>query len=48
MIDEEAFVHLAAPFGDLGFDAVDVVADIHAIGDGALVVVLRRRGFWWK
>ena len=39
VIDEEAFVHLAAGLGDLGFDAIDVVADVHAIGDGALVVV---------
>lgn len=39
VVDEEAFVHLAAGLGDLGFDAINVVADIHAIGDGALVVV---------
>ncbi len=36
-IDEEAFVDLAALLGDLGADAVNVVADIDAIGDGALV-----------
>ena len=41
VIDKEALVHLAAAFGDLGFDAIDVVADVHAIGDGALVVVFR-------
>ena len=40
-----AFVHpetgfnLRAPLGDLRFDAVDVAADVHAIGHGFLVVV---------
>ena len=36
-IDEEAFLDRAALLGDLRFDAVNVVADIDAIGDGALV-----------
>ena len=40
-VDVEALLDLAALLGDLRFDAVDVVADIHAIGDGALVVVFR-------
>ena len=39
VVDEEALVHLAAGLVDLGFDAIDVVADIHAIGDGAFMVV---------
>ncbi len=34
------FSTLAALLGDAGFDAIDVVAHVHAIGDGALVVVL--------
>ena len=39
VVDEEALVHLAAGLGDPGFDAIDVVTDVHTIGDGALVVV---------
>ncbi len=35
----EALLDFAALLGDLGADAIDFVADIHAIGDGALVVV---------
>jgi hypothetical protein len=35
----EAFLHLVAGLGDAGADAIDLVADIHAIGDGALVAV---------
>ena len=34
-----ALFNRAALFGDLCFDAIDFVADIDAIGDGALVVV---------
>jgi hypothetical protein len=41
VVDKEALVHLAALFRDLGFDAIDVIANIHAIGDGALMVVFR-------
>jgi DNA invertase Pin-like site-specific DNA recombinase len=39
VVDEEAFLDLAALLGDAGFYPVNVVADIDAIGDGALVVV---------
>ena len=39
VINEESFFNLAARFGDTGSDAIDVVTDIHAIGDSALVVV---------
>ena len=35
----EALLDLAALLGDLRLDAIDVVADVDAIGDGALVVV---------
>ena len=41
LVDIEARLDLAALLGDLGVDAVDLVADIHAIGDGPLVVVFR-------
>ena len=34
-----ALFNLAALLGDLRFDAIHLVADVHAIGDGALVVV---------
>jgi hypothetical protein len=39
LVDEEAFFDEAALFGDLGADAVNVVAYIDAIGDGAFVRV---------
>ena len=39
VVDEETLVHFPARVGDPRFDAIHVVADIHAIGDGALVVV---------
>ena len=39
VIDEKALLDLAALLGDARFDAIDVVADVDAIGDGALVVV---------
>src|SRR5207244_4209273 len=38
-VDEEAFLDQAALFGDLRADAVNVVADIDAISDGAFVRV---------
>ena len=38
-IDIPAFLDLAALLGDLRFDPIDFVADVHAIGDGALVIV---------
>src|SRR5215204_5233633 len=41
MIYQKTFIHLPAGIGDLGFDAVNVIADIDAIGHGALVVVFR-------
>ena len=40
LIDVEAFLDHAASLGDIGFDPVDLVANIDAIGHGALVVVL--------
>jgi hypothetical protein len=39
-IDEEAFLDRTSLFGDLRFDAVNVVTDIDAIGDGAFVRIL--------
>ena len=39
VINQEALLDFAALLGHAGFDPVDVVADIDAIGDGALVVV---------
>ena len=38
-VDVEAFLHLVALLGDAGLDAIDLVTDIDAIGDGALVTV---------
>ena len=38
-VHEEAGLHLRAALRDAGVDAVDVAADVHAIGDGFLVVV---------
>ena len=40
-IHVEAFLDLAALLGDLRSDPIDFVADVDAIGDGALVVVFR-------
>ena len=39
MIDQESLFNLAAFFGDFGFNAVHVIAHVHAIGDGSFVVV---------
>ncbi len=38
-IDVETFFDAAALLGDLRVDAVNVVADVHAVGDGVLVAV---------
>jgi len=38
--DEVAFVDGGAVFGDLGFDAVDVVTDVDFVEDGAFVAVV--------
>ena len=35
----EAFLHLATLLGDLGFDAIDLVADVDSISNGPLVAV---------
>src|SRR5579864_4574972 len=40
LVDVEAGFDGGAVFGDVGADAVDVEADVYAIGDGLLVVVL--------
>ena len=39
LVHIKTLFNLAALLGDLCFDAINFVADIHAIGDGALVVV---------
>ena len=38
-VDVETLLHFAALLGDFGANAKDLIADIDAIGDGALVVV---------
>jgi hypothetical protein len=41
-------LHLAAGFGHARFDAVNVVADVHAIGHGAFVVVFGDAVLRWS
>jgi hypothetical protein len=41
LVDVVALLDLAAGFGNLGLDSLDVVADVHLMGDRAFVSVVR-------
>ncbi len=41
LVHVEALVHGRSLFGDLGLDAIDLVAYVDAVGDRSLVIVFR-------